>query len=176
MSTLTGKSHVGTFLAGLLLLLFGVLLLLSRAGVVYLNFTRVAAFTVLVVGGFEAVVAFASSNQKRLFWGSLLFLCALLTILVSYNYVPASWSRIWPTALIIPGLAFLMLFFSHPREYTLLLIAVLFVVVGWGGLLIQSGDFGFSYGMLGMLKVVVPVAVVLAGIYVIWRNFSRNHS
>ena len=69
-----------------------------------------------------------------------------------------------------------MLFFSHPREYTLLLIAVLFVVVGWGGLLIQSGDFGFSYGMLGMLKVVVPVAVVLAGIYVIWRNFSRNRS
>jgi hypothetical protein len=176
MSTLTGKSHVGTFLAGLLLLLFGVLLLLSRAGVVYLNFTRIAAFTVLVVGGFEAIVSFASSNQKRLFWGSVLFLCALLTLLVSYDYIPGSWSRIWPTALIIPGLAFLMLFFSHPRERTLLTIAILFVVVGWGGLLIQGGNFGYSEGILGTLGVVVPIAVVVAGVYVIWRNFARNHS
>lgn len=176
MSTIAGKNRVGTFLAGLLLLMFGVLLLMSRAGVLDLNFTRIAAFAVLVVGGVEAVIAFASTNQKRLFWGSFLFLCSLLTLLVSYDYVPGSWSQIWPSAIIIPGLSFLMLFFSQPREYTLLVIAVLFVVVGWSGLMAQSGNFLFGDGIFSFVRILVPVAVVAAGVYVIWRNFSRNHT
>lgn len=174
MSTIAGRSHVGTFLLGLLLLMFGVLLLMSRAGVVNLNFTRIAAFAVLIVGGFEAITAFAYSNQKRLFWGSILFLSAMLTLLVSYEYIPDSWSQIWPSALIIPGLAFLMLFFSNPREYTLLVIAVLFVVVGWTGLMAQKEDFGIGEGAFSVLRIAVPVAVVAAGIYVVWKNFSKT--
>ena len=174
MSTIAGKSHVGTFLLGLLLLMFGVLLLMSRAGVVNLNFTRIAAFAVLIAGGFQAITAFAYSNQKRLFWGSVLFLAAMLTLLVSYGYIPDSWSQIWPSALIIPGLAFLMLFFSNPREYTLLVVAVLFVVVGWVGLMARQRDFGFGEGAFGLLRFVVPLAVVAAGIYVVWKNFSKT--
>jgi hypothetical protein len=176
MSTIAErKSHVGTFLLGLLLLLFGVLLLMNRAGVVDLNFTRIAAFAVLIIGGFEAITAFAYSNQRRLFWGSTLFLSALLVLLVSYEYIPGSWSLIWPSALIIPGLAFLMLFFSHPKEYALLIIAALFVVVGWSGLMAQKGDYGFGDGAYGTLRVLVPAAVVAAGVYIIWKNFLKAH-
>lgn len=176
MGTLAGKSHVGTFIVGLLLLMFGVLLLMGRAGVLYLNFTRIAAFAVLIVGGVEAIAAFASSHQRRLFWGSVLFLSALLALLVSYQYIPDSWSQIWPSALVIPGLAFLMLFFSNPREFTLLLIAILFVAVGWGGLLAQTGSYEFGEGLLALLRFLVPVAIVAAGIYVIWRNFSKSRT
>jgi len=176
MSTLAGKNHVGTFFIGLLLLMFGVLLLIGRAGVVDLDFTRIAGFTVLVVGGFEAITAFAYSNQRRLFWGSVLFLSAMLVLLVSYGYVPGSWDRIWPSALIIPGLAFLMLFFSNPKEYTLIVIAALFVIVGWSGLVAQRGDIAFGEGMFSLLRFLVPVAVVAAGVYVIWRNFSRSRT
>lgn len=176
MSTVAGKSHVGTFLVGLLLLMFGVLLLIGRAGVVDLDFTRIAGFAVLVIGGFVAITAFAYSNQRRLFWGSVLFLSAMLVLLVSYGYVPGSWSQIWPSALIIPGLAFLMLFFSNPREYGLIVIAALFVVVGWSGLMAQGGDFGFGEGIFSLLRFLVPVAVVAAGVYVIWRNFSRSRA
>ncbi len=175
MSTLAEKnSHFGTFFLGLLLLLFGVLLLMSRAGVVDLNLTRIAAFAVLIVGAFEAIMAFAYSNQRRLFWGSVLFLSAMLVLLVSYEYIPASWSQIWPSALIIPGLAFLMLFFSNPREYSLLIIAALFVVVGWSLLMARRGDYGFSEGIFGALRFLVPAAVVAAGVYIIWKNFFRS--
>ncbi len=176
MSTFAGKSHVGTFLAGLLLLMFGVLLLVGRAGVVNLDFTRIAGFTVLVVGGFEAIVAFATANQRKLFWGAVLFLSALLVLLVSYGYVPASWNQIWPSALIIPGLAFLMLFFSNPREYTLLIIAALFVVIGWGGLITENGSADFGEGAFGLLRILVPIAIVAAGFYVIWKNFSKSRT
>jgi hypothetical protein len=169
------KSHVGTFLLGLLLLLFGALLLMSRAGVVDLNFTRVAAFAVLMVGGFESITAFAGSNRRRLFWGSILFLSAMLVLLVSYGYIPDSWGQIWPSALIIPGLAFLMLFFSNPKEYSLLLVAVLFVAVGWSLLLAQKGEYIFGEGIFGTLRFLVPVAIVAAGVYIIWKNFFGKH-
>lgn len=174
MSAFAGKSHVGTFLVGLLLLMFGILLLISRAGVVNLDFTRIAGFAVMVVGGFEAITAFALVNQRRLFWGSVLFLSAMLVLLVSYGYVPASWSQIWPSALIIPGLAFLMLFFSSPKEYMLLVISALFVVVGWGGLLAERGNIDFGEGVFALLRFLVPIAVVAAGLYVIWKNFSKS--
>lgn len=170
------KSHVGTFLLGLFLLLFGVLLLMSRAGVINLNFTRIAAFAVLIVGAFEAITAFAYSNQRRLFWGSILFLTATLVLLVSYEYIPDAWSQIWPSALMIPGLAFLMLFFSNPREYSLLLIAALFVIVGWSLLAAQKGDYGISEGVFGALRFLVPLAVVIAGVYIIWKNFFRTRT
>ncbi len=174
--TANRKPHLGTFLLGVLLLVLGVLLLMSHAGVVHLNFTRVIALVVLAVGGFQAITAFASSDQRRLFWGSILFLTGLLALLVSYEFVPGSWDQIWPSALIIPGLAFLMLYFSNPKEFVLIALAALFVVVGWAGLLAEKGNFDFSVNVLGSLRFLVPVAIVLAGFYVIWKNFFRTRS
>ena len=165
------KTHLGTLLLGILLLILGVLLLMSRAGVFHLNFTRIIAFIILIFGGFQAITAFASSNQRRLFWGSMLFLTGMLVLLISYEFIPDSWDQIWPSALIIPGLSFLMLYFANLKEFVLLTLAVLFVVVGWAGLLAEKGNFSFSENVLGTLRFLVPVAVVLAGFYVIWKNF-----
>ncbi len=170
------RSHVGTFVIGMLLLVLGVLLLLSRAGVVQLNLTRIGSFIILLVGGFEAISAFAASAPRKLFWGSVVFLVGLLLILVSYRFIPDSWNRIWPSALIIPGLAFLMLFFSNPKEFALLIIAVLFVAIGWAGLFAVRGDAPFSDSIMESLHIAIPVAVVAAGFYVIWKTFFRSHA
>ncbi len=174
--TVNKRNQVGTFLIGVLLLVFGILLLLSRAGVFSFNFTRVVAFVAIVVGGFEAIRAFAFSVPRRLFWGSALFLTGMLVLLISYAYVPDSWDQIWPSALIIPGLAFLMLYFASPREYLLIIVAALFVAVGWVGLLAVRRDFNFGSSIFGSLRFIIPVAVVLAGLYVIWKNFFRVRS
>ncbi|MCL5268697.1 MAG: hypothetical protein M1469_11445 [Bacteroidetes bacterium] len=170
------RSRVGTFLLGMLLLILGVLLLISRAGVVDLNFTRIIAFTVLAAGGIEAITAFASTERRRLFWGAVLFLTALLVLLASYDFIPDSWGQIWPSVLLIPGLAFLMVYFSDPKEYSLIIIAGLFVLFGWAGLMAVQGDLDVSGGALGMLRFLVPAAVVIAGFYVIWRNFFRTRT
>ncbi len=167
------KTNVGVFLLGILFLSIGVLLLISRAGVIDLNFGRIIAFLVFVVGGFEAITAFASSNHGRLFWGASLFLGGLLILLVSYDFIPGSWDQIWPSALIIPGLSFLMLYFSNPKEYLLLVITVLFSAVGWVGMLIANGNFNFSDHMLVSLHFLLPIAVVLAGFYLIRKNSFR---
>ena len=168
------RTNAGTFLLGVLLLAIGVLLLISRAGVLSLNFERITAFLVLLVGGFESITAFASSIRGRLFWGSSLFLVGLLVLLVSYDFVPGSWSQIWPSALIIPGLSFLMLYFSNVKEYLLLVIGGLFVAVGWMGMLIANGDFDLSDRLFGSLHFLVPVAIVLTGFYLVWRNFLKT--
>jgi len=171
--TVNKRTSPGVFLLGVLLFAIGVLLLMSRAGVLNLNFERIIAFLVLVVGGFEAITAFASSSNGKLFWGSALFLTGLLALLISYDFVPSSWDQIWPSALIIVGLSFLMLFFSNSKESRLLFIAVLFVAIGWIGILISKGEFEISGRILGSLRFLVPVAIVLTGFYLVWRNFFR---
>ncbi|HUI31030.1 MAG TPA: hypothetical protein VLX91_12520 [Candidatus Acidoferrales bacterium] len=168
------RGSVGTFLVGVLLLGLGVLLLMSRAGVLSLDFERIIAFMVLLSGGYEAITAFASSNHGRLFWGSALFLAGLLVLLVAYDLVPGAWNQIWPSVLIIPGLSFLMLFFSNVKEYRLLVIAVLFVAFGWIGMMIAKGDFNFSDRLFGLLRFIVSAAIVLAGFYLVWKNFFRR--
>jgi hypothetical protein len=172
--TINKKTNVGAFLLGVLLLAIGVLLLMSRAGVLNLNFERIIAYLVVVVGGFEAITAFSSSNNGRVFWGSALFLIGLLMVLISYDFVPSSWNQIWPSALIIPGLSFLMLYFSNMKESRVLIIAILFVASGWGGMLMVQGDFDLSDRVFGSMRFVVPAAVVLTGFYLVWRNFFRS--
>jgi len=174
--TIGRRNSMGTFLLGMLLLIFGVLLLISRAGVIDLNFTRIVAFMVVAVGAYEAIRSFASPHQRRLFWGSVLFLSGLLALLVSYDYIPASWDQIWPTVLLIPGLAFLMLYFANLKDFSLLVIAALFVILGWAGLMAGQGDFGLGQNIMETLRFVVPAAVVLAGVYVIWKNFFRTRA
>lgn len=172
--TVNKRTSVGTFLFGVLLLAIGVLLLMSRAGVLNLNFERIIACLIIVVGGFEAITAFASLNNGRVFWGSALFLTGLLMVLIAYDFVPSSWDQVWPSALIIPGLSFLMLYFSNPKENRLLVIAVLFVLSGWIGMLMVKGDFDLSDRVFGSLRFVVPVAIVVTGFYLVWKNFFRS--
>lgn len=168
------KKNARAFLLGILVLALGILLLMTRAGVLDLNFGRIIGLLVLLTGGFEAITGFASSNHGTLFWGSSLFLAGLLMLLASYNFVPGTWDRIWPVALIIPGLSFLMLYFSNVREYRLLMAAVLLVGVGWIGMLIVKDNFSFSDYLFGRWRFFVPMAIVLTGFYLVWKNFFRT--
>jgi len=170
------RTNVGIFILGVLLLAIGVLLLMSRSGVLNLNFERIIAYSVIVVGGFEAITAFASANNGRLFWGSALFLSGLLVLLISYDFVPGSWNQIWPLALIIPGLSFLMLYFSNVKEKRLLVIALSFVVVGWIGMLMVKGDFDFGGRLFGSPMFLLSAVIVATGFYLIWKNFFKAKS
>ncbi|MFZ1081391.1 MAG: hypothetical protein WAO19_05630 [Candidatus Kryptoniota bacterium] len=170
------SNRLGSFILGILLLVLGVLLLMSRAGVVELNFDRMIAFLILVVGGFEAITAFASSNRVRLFWGSSLFLTGMLVALIAYNFIPDAWNKIWPSALLIPGLAFLMLYFSSPKEYALIIIAVLFIAISLAGLLLVKGNLNFAEDIFGTFRFLVPAAIVFAGFYVIWKKFFKTRA
>ena len=166
----------GRLVLGVILLSLGVLLLISKAGVFDVDFNRLVGFMVVVAGGFMAIDNFAKSDQNRLFWGVVLFLSGLLILLVSYSFVPESWDKIWPSVLIIPGLAFLMLFFSRPEEIMVLVVAAAFVVTGGAGLLVGRFNFDLEGYLSDPFRVAVPVAIVLAGFYVIWKNLSRNRA
>lgn len=163
-----------TFLLGIFVLALGILVLMTRAGVLDLNFGRIVGLLILIAGGFEAITAFSSFNKGALFWGSSLFLAGILMLLASYDLVPGTWDQIWPVALIIPGLSFLILYFSNVREYRLLVSAVLLVGVGWIGMLIAKGNLSLSDYLFGRWRFFVPVAIVLTGFYLVWRNLFRS--
>jgi hypothetical protein len=172
----SGGISVGTFFLGVFFLVLGVLMLVSAAGVLDLRFEKIIAFSMLAVGSYESVSAFAFSRRSRLLWGSSLFLAGLLILLISYDFIPGSWDQIWPTVLIIPGLSFLMLYFSSSKEYRLLVIAALLVGAGCLGLTFARENYGYADFLSGALRLALPVAIVFAGFYMMWKDFSKKRT
>jgi nitrogen fixation-related uncharacterized protein len=67
-----------------------------------------------------------------------------------------------------------MLYFSNPKEYSLIIVAVLFVAVGLAGLLFVKGNYNFGENISNTFRFLVPAAIVLAGFLVIWKNFFKT--
>jgi hypothetical protein len=164
----------GMFIVGMILLILGVLLLIDRAGVMDLGLNRIAGFLILAVGGFEAIKGFATVQRRRLFWGSALFLSGILVGLISYGFIPEEWEQIWPSAFLILGLSFLMLYFASPKEYSLAFVAASIVAVGVAGLLFVRGYLDMSESMSDVFRFLLPAIIVLTGFYVIWNNFIKR--
>ncbi|MGB9590898.1 MAG: LiaF transmembrane domain-containing protein [Candidatus Kryptoniota bacterium] len=168
------KIRLGRIFIGLLLLVTGVLLLLNRAGVMNINLLAVVGAVALVVGGERAITGYAASEQKKLFWGTFVFLTGFLMILVNYEVVPSGWDSLWPSVLIIPGLSFLMLYFSKPKEVLFLIISIVSVLAGWGGLVAMRENYDLTAKLFTTLRVLVPAAIIFAGFYLLWKNFLKK--
>jgi|GEM_PF-6313482 len=168
------KIRSGRIFTGLLLLVIGVLLLFNRAGVLNINLLAVVGGITVIVGGERAIVGYATSEQKKVFWGTFVFLAGLLMVLVNYEVVPSGWDSLWPSVLIIPGLSLLMLYFSKPKEILFLIISIIFVLAGWGGLIASRENFDLTEKLFSTFRILVPVAIVLVGFYLLWKNFLKK--
>lgn len=169
------RDKTGLLLLGVFLLAVGMLTLLGRVGIIDLNFDRIFAFMILIIGGFEAITAFASFSRGTLFWGSSLFLAGLLVLLISYGFVPGYRDAIWPAVLVIPGFSFLMLYLSKPHEYLLAVVGALFIAAGWIGIQMPNGGFGFGHHFFSSMRILLAAAIVLTGAYLLWRSRSGRH-
>ncbi len=66
-----------------------------------------------------------------------------------------------------------MLYFSNLKEYSLAIVAALFLSVGLIGLFGVRHHLNFGVNVFDMFEFLIPAGVILAGIYAIWGNFFR---
>lgn len=166
----------GRVFVGIFLLVIGILLLFNRAGVLTVNLLAIIGGISLIVGGERAIIGYATSEHKKLFWGTFLFLSGLLMLLVNFEVVPEGWDALWPSVLIIPGLSFLMLYFSRPKEVLFLVISIISVLAGWGGLVASRGSYDLVGRLSTLLKIFIPLSVIFVGMYLLWKNFLKKRT
>lgn len=160
---------------GMGLLAVGVLLLIERAGVVRFDLMKLVGYVLLLAGGFQAVTGFGAADRKRILWGSIVFLIAVLTLFMSYGLVPASWDQTWPSVLVIPGLALLMVYFSDLRDFALLAVSAFFVSLGIVGLILVKGEITLGGSIEDTVTAALPVAIIIAGVYVFRRSLTGRN-
>jgi hypothetical protein len=147
---------------GVLLIALGSMLLLDRLEVISLGGGRIFWMFLGIWGGLLAVQGFSMKRRGRIFWGSLLF---FLGIFFSLD----AWDLIWLTdelrfggISLALGLAFVMLYAFEPRNFGVLVPAVLFVGFGAAMILVEY-DYLDWWEVRRVIRTYWPLVLILWG-------------
>ncbi len=159
--------------AGILLVVLGIVLLLERLDLVEIGFGRILWTSAALLGGWFVVRAFLYNERGKAFWGTALFLFSIYFLLRSFGVVEFHGRTIVPSALLIFSFAFLMLFVQNPRAWQVLIPAV---ILGGLGTVFILTDLGYLYSwdVLHTIRTYWPVALILIGISLLFRRRDRQ--
>jgi hypothetical protein len=153
---------------GIALILLGILLLLSRLGIIFLSWQKIAWVFAMVAGGYLAVEGIISNRRRRVFWGSLLFFVSLYHVLRWWFDVHDH--LLWlPSMAIALGLSYLIVFLNEPQRVTLLLPAFLFIGGGVLGILWWM-EYIQWFELEDALRTYWPLALVAWGVTLLVRR------
>ncbi len=110
---------------GILLIALGAVLLLDRLDVLFVRWDSVAWIVGACLGGYLVVDGFVRKRGARIYWGSVLFFFCVYWVLAEWNVVYHHNFYVTPVILLSFGLSFFLLYASSPREFGLLIPAVL---------------------------------------------------
>ncbi len=112
------------------LLFLAIFLLLKFLGLIYLSSGEIIGYA-LIFYGISIVYLSLGRNQKySLFFGTVFFLTGILLYVLNNFLVFSSTSALLPSALLIPGIAYLMLFMDNPSNKKFLVIGTALIAVG----------------------------------------------
>lgn len=136
------STHKKSIFPGVLLIIFGVILLVNRITPFHFGWRQVYPLILIGLG----MLFFASIYQKKdkgaVFPGTILFLFGLFFFLRNYDVIDYFYvSEVWPIFLIIFGLAFLALFVTKPSDWGVLVPAGILIFLGIMFWLKISTDF-----------------------------------
>ena len=115
---------------GILFIVLGIALLLDRLDVVMLRWGRVFWSVVTIYGGVLVVLAFVNRNRRNLRWGNLLLFFGGCVALYQWHVIPRGDFYIVPLLSVALGLSFFTSYAYEPRNFPLLVPAVVFVGFG----------------------------------------------
>ncbi|MGB2869336.1 MAG: hypothetical protein WBD36_12855 [Bacteroidota bacterium] len=116
--------------AGVLLILVGVLLILSRVHVLHLGWGNLIWTFLLVYAVVVVVRGFARRRAAAVFFGSLLFFVSLHAVLQLWGVALFGFAEWIPNIALALGLSFLVLYILEPRNVGLLIPFILFAGFG----------------------------------------------
>lgn len=164
-----------TPIVGILLIVFGSMLLLDRLNVIYFGWGRIFWMFTGIWGAVLAVQGFSQKRRGKIFWGSLLFF-------VSIFFLLDQWEMFWWSDYLglagmslALGLAFLMLFFFEPRNIGVLVPAILFA--GFGGVMFfVEYDYLYWWEVRRYISDYWPLLLILWGVAILLKRRPQASS
>ncbi len=162
-------------LLGVVLILFGGLLLLNNLGVLYLERGKILWLGGAIVGGIIVIDSFIHKHRDRVFWGSVLFFASVMFSIEKWRVIEPYGSYWIPAMSTAVGLAFLMLFFYEPRDVAILIPAFLFTGFGVVWMLVDLEILDW-FDVRHYIRNYWPVALILWGVAILLRRRPRASS
>lgn len=107
--------------------------MLKRLNIAFSTWEYTWPVLLLVIGFLFNLTGFLRQDGASAFWGTLLLLFGLFFTLRNFSILPFDfwyWEELWPIWLIIPGVAFIVMFIVKPQDWGVLIPGFLLLFIG----------------------------------------------
>lgn len=166
----TPSARVSWF--GLILIIFGLVLLLDKLNVINIAFSTVFWPVMTLVGLVTAASGYSRNRRGKIFGGTILFLYSLYFFLRSQDFIEFRGHLFLPATFFIIGVGFLMMYLQNFRDWYLLIPALIFAGVGAAFIL---AEFGYLYwwDVSMALADYWPVILIVIGLAILLKRRGR---
>lgn len=126
----TMSAHKKSMLPGLLLIIFGVILLINRLAPYHFSWRELYPLILIGLGVLFFASVFNKKNKGAVFPGTILLLLGLFFFIRNYFNIGVYGHEIGPVFLIVFGLAFFAVFITKPSDWGVLIPAGIFLFLG----------------------------------------------
>ncbi len=158
---------------GIILIFLGVALLVFQTGLINIRFYQILWIALALWGFFITIRGFSTSNNGKIFLGTVLFLTGISFIINSFGLIETPHRIFLPAVFIIFGFAFLMMFVNNFREYSSFILSIIFF--GIGGVLIFA-EIGYlnRWDVLYYVKTYWPIILIIFGAGLIFKRRQKR--
>ena len=158
-------------LPGVGLIMVGATMLLDRFNVIRFDWSTVLWGIIALYGFVKAIDGNTRKKSGRVFLGTFFFLLGLYNILCNLEVI-AFRSYWWmPVLLLIIGFSILMVYVTSPKDWHMLVPAILLLGSGTAVILAEFG-YLYRYDVAELLRTYWPIGLILFGIALIARHLS----
>lgn len=159
---------------GIGMIAIGTAMLLDRTHVLRFEWITVVWCVIGLFGLLRAIDGFGKKAKGRVFWGTFLFLFGMYATLRNLDIVELR-TYWWPSAmLLVVGFALFVVVASSPKDWHLLIPALL--LTGMGTVIILA-DLGYiyRYDVVEAVRLYWPVGLILFGLALVLKHsLSRS--
>lgn len=122
-----------SFIPGMILVFIGAVLMLRRLDIAFTTWEYTYPIILLAIGILFILNGFLRQDSGSAFWGTLLLLFGIFYSLRNFlilSFQSWYWEEFWPILLIIPGVAFIVMFIVRPQDWGVLIPGFLLLFVG----------------------------------------------
>jgi hypothetical protein len=162
-------------LFGLALVLIGALLLVDRLHILSIGPGMIYLPIFMLLGLVLAVRGFSAGRQGKVFWGTVIFLFAIYFLMKRTNFWDFHFYMMPAATFLILGIGFVMMFVNNPREWAVLIPAILIGGLGVTLVLIEHG-YLYQWDVWDVARLWWPVAIILIGLSLLLRKRAHKAS
>lgn len=161
------QSSVSIF--GIILVIVGTLILLSRFHILHLAFWTIFWPAIMILGLIGVGRGFAQNRRGKIFWSTVWFLYGLFFFLRTSDFFEVHTHMIVPATFIVFGIAFFMTYLNNVKDWFFLIPA--FISAGVGTLFILADlDYLSYWEVADSVHTYWPVVLILFGLIFIFRR------